>query len=205
MKYASALIIVCVLCTGTMGQKAPKVAALRPDGQPKVVRQDQQTIPDDYIIGPEDVLSIAVAHEPDLTNKVTVRPDGKIGVGLLNDVQASGLTPKQLQERITDGLKQFVTVPQVSVIVQEIRSPIVFATGAVSRPGVYQLGRPTSVMELLIRAGGLSEFAKADDIQVLRKEAGKTYRFRFNYKQFVDGSNYAQDIPLRSGDMVIVP
>jgi len=189
-----------------VGQKAPKVAALRPDGQPKVVvRQDQQTIPDDYIIGPEDVLSIAVSHEPDLTNKVTVRPDGKIGVTLLNDVQASGLTPKQLQERITEGLKQFVTVPQVSVIVQEIHSPIVFATGAVGKPGVYQLGRPTSVMELLVRAGGLSEFAKADDIQVLRKESGKIYRFRFNYKQFVDGSNYAQDIPLRSGDMVIVP
>jgi polysaccharide export outer membrane protein len=174
--------------------------------QPRDGRADVQTeSTEDFTIGPEDVLSITVWHEPDLTNRVTVRPDGKIGIPLLNDVQASGLTPKQLQEQITEGLKKFVSGPQVSVVVQEIHSQIVYITGAVARPGVYPLGRPLTVMEVLVRSGGLTEFAKSEEIQVLRKEGGKLRRLRFNYKQFAEGKNYQQDISLRSGDMIIVP
>ena len=198
------LLLICMFSGWAVSQSVPKKTFL--PGQPRDGRADVQTEPpEDFTIGPEDVLSITVWHEPDLTNRVTVRPDGKIGIPLLNDVQASGLTPKQLQEQITEGLKKFVSGPQVSVVVQEIHSQIVYVTGAVARPGVYPLGRPMTVMELLVRSGGLTEFAKAEEIQILRKEAGKLRRFRFNYKQFAEGKNYQQDTQLRSGDMIIVP
>jgi polysaccharide export outer membrane protein len=170
-----------------------------------VAGADAPSDADEFVVGPEDVLSIIVWHEPELTeNKVIVRPDGKIGLPLLNDVQAAGLTPKHLQENITEAFKTFVTDPQVSVLVQEIHSQVVFITGAVKSPGAYPIGGPTTVMELLVRAGGLVEFAKSDEIQIVRKEAGKPRRFVFNYKQFVEGKNYQQNLRLRSGDMVIV-
>jgi polysaccharide export outer membrane protein len=167
--------------------------------------EPQKELSRDFTIGPGDVLSITVWHEPDLTNKVTVRPDGKISMPLLNDLQASDLTPKELQQQITEALKNFVSGPQVSVIVQEIHSQTVYITGSVARPGAYPLGRPLTVMELLVLAGGLSESAKAEEIQILRREADKLHRFRFNYKQFVEGRNYQQNIFLRPSDMVIVP
>src|SRR5713226_8238813 len=167
---------------------------------------EESSDPEEFVIGPEDILSIFVWHEPDLTNKVTVRPDGKIGLPLLNDVQASGLTPKRLQENITESLKRFLTTgPQVSVVVQEIRSQVIYITGAVAKTGVYPLGGPTTVMEALVRAGGIAEFAKAEEIQILRKSGDKPRRFRFNYKTFSDGKDYQQNIQLRNGDMVIVP
>jgi polysaccharide export outer membrane protein len=161
---------------------------------------------EEFIIGPEDVLSVIVWHEPEFTNsRVIVRPDGKIGITLLNDVQASGLAPKQLQARLTEELKKYISNPQVSIIVQEIHSQVAYVTGAVNRPGVYALGGPTTVMEILVRAGGLGEFAKVDDIQILRKEGEKQRRFRFNYKLFSEGKDYQQNILIRSGDMIIVP
>jgi polysaccharide export outer membrane protein len=176
-----------------------------PAGVKSGAAADAPSDADEFIVGPEDVLSIIVWHEPELTeNKVIVRPDGKIGLPLLNDVQAAGLTPKHLQENITEAFKTFVTDPQVSVLVQEIHSQVVFITGAVKAPGAYPIGGPTTVMELLVRAGGLVEFAKSDEIQIVRKEAGKPRRFVFNYKQFVEGKNYQQNLRLRSGDMVIV-
>jgi polysaccharide biosynthesis/export protein len=161
--------------------------------------------PDEYVIGPEDVLSIVVWDEMEFTNKVIVRPDGKIGIPLLNDVHAGGLTPRQLQEALTKALERFVAGPRVSVIVEEIRSHVVYVTGAVARSGVIPLGGPMTIMELLIRAGGLSEFAKAEEIQILRKEGDKLRRYRFNYKTFIEGKDYQQNIRIRNGDMVIVP
>jgi polysaccharide biosynthesis/export protein len=160
---------------------------------------------DEFIIGTEDVLSVFVWHEPELTNKVVVRPDGKIGIPLLNDVQASGLTPKQLQENIAQGLKRFITGAQVTVVVQEIHSQVVYITGAVAKPGVYPLGGPLTVMEILVRAGGVADFAKTEEIQILRKTGDKPNRFRFNYKTYSEGKDYQQNIPMRNGDMVIVP
>lgn len=187
----SALFAICMLSAGGLSEDVKNLPP-KPDTE-------------EFIIGPEDVLSVFVWHEPELTNKVIVRPDGKIGIPLLNDVQASGLTPKQLQENITEGLKKFVTGPQVSVVVQEIRSQNVYVTGAITRPGAYTLGGPMTIMELLVRAGGIAEFAKAEEIQILRKDGDKPRRFRFNYKTFSDGKDYQQNIQLQNGDMVIVP
>ncbi len=206
-EIVQALLVISLLCSGAMAQKIASNNVRRSDGQPAIDKrlpEISQEDPADFVIGPEDVLSIMVWHEPDLTTKATVRPDGKIGLPLLNDVQASGRTPKQLQEEITVGLKKFMADPAVSVVVQEIHSQMVFITGAVAKPGAYPLGRPMTIMELLIRAGGLAEFAKSEDVQVLRKEANKLHRLRFNYKQFAEGKNYQQDIPLKSGAMVIV-
>jgi polysaccharide biosynthesis/export protein len=199
--------VFCVFSVCGMSQTPAKKNLVAGEGQPKDARlpDAQAEASPEFTIGPEDVLSITVWHEPDLTNRVTVRPDGKIGIPLLNDIQAGGLTPKQLQQDITEGLRKFVSGPQVSVIVQEIHSQIVYITGSIARPGAYPLGHPMTVMEFLVQAGGLSEFAKAEDIQVLRKESGKLRRFRFNYKQFAEGRNYQQDIFLRTGDMIIVP
>jgi polysaccharide biosynthesis/export protein len=206
-KTLSLVFVISIFCGRVVGQTIYK-NNLRSDGKVSVERPAdvQAEVPADFVIGPEDVLNVMVWHEVDLSiNRITVRPDGKIGLPLLNDVQASDLTPKQLQEHITEGLKAFVANPQVSVIVQEIHSQMVFITGAVGKAGVYPLGRPMTVMELLIRAGGPADFAKTEDIQILRKEAGKLRRYRFSYKQFAEGKNYQQDIPLRNGDMVIVP
>ena len=203
----SALFMICIFSSWTMSQNRPRNLVSNPDRQPKGKQspEAEPTVPKEFIIGPEDVLSIFVWHENELTNKVTVRPDGKIGIPLLNDVQASGLTPRQLQENITEGLKKFIAGPQVSVVVQEIRSQVVYITGAITRPGVYALGGPMTVMELLVRAGGIAEFAKSEDIQVLRKDADKPRRFRFNYKTYSEGKDYQQNIQLQNGDMVIVP
>jgi polysaccharide export outer membrane protein len=158
-----------------------------------------------YVIGPEDGLSILVWREPELSTKGPVRPDGKISVPLLNDIQASGLTPQELQELITTGLKKYINDPQVSVIVTEIRSLVVYVTGSVGKPGVYPLGGPMTVMELMVRAGGFGEFAKTDKVQILRKEGTKQVRLHFDYKSFAEGKDLDQNILLKSGDMVIVP
>lgn len=203
----SLMALICIFSAGALAQTGlganlVDAAAVTKSGAAADAPSESA---DEFVIGPEDVLSVAVWHEPELTdNKVIVRPDGKIGLPLLNDVQAAGLTPKHLQENITESFKTFLTDPQVSVLVQEIHSQVVFIIGAVKAPGAYAIGTPTTVMELLVRAGGLVEFAKSDEIQIVRKESGKSRRFIFNYKQFVEGKNYQQNIRLRSGDMVIV-
>lgn len=160
---------------------------------------------DDFIIGPEDVLQINVWHEPELTSKGSVRPDGKIGIPLLSDVQASGRTTKQLQQEIEQRLSRFLDEPQVSVIVAEIHSQLVHVIGSVGKPGMYPLARPMTIVEILARAGGLVDFAKAKDIRVVRQENGKSREFTFNYARFADGKDLQQNILLRSGDIVVVP
>jgi polysaccharide biosynthesis/export protein len=145
---------------------------------------------DDYVIGPEDVLSIVVF--------------GEISILLLDEVQASGLTPVQLKKTIAQGLKKFLADPQVFVIPLEIHSQYVYIMGAVAKPGVYTLSVPLRVSELLVRAGGLSEFAKGDQIVIVREKGTLKTRFPFNYKTFLQGKNFKQDIQLQSRDMVIV-
>jgi polysaccharide export outer membrane protein len=160
--------------------------------------------PEDFIVGPEDVLEIKVWHEAELTTRAVVRPDGKIGVTLLGDVQASGLTTAQLKDSITAKLSRFLEQPEVSVVVAEMRSQMVHLIGAVGRQGSYTLGGPLTVVELLARAGGLAEAAKAEEIAIVRtKSGGGVERILFNYKAFVEGKNL-QAIALKNGDVVVV-
>lgn len=160
----------------------------------------------DYVIGLEDVLSVFVWREPELSVKeVVVRPDGKITLPLINDISASGLTVNQLQEQITEKLKDFVASPSVTVVVVRIVSQRVSIVGEVGQPGVYALSSPMTVLELLARAGGLREYAKRKDIAVVRHEGNKTVRYKFNYKDVSAGKNLEQNITLKNGDIVIVP
>jgi polysaccharide export outer membrane protein len=161
--------------------------------------------PDDFVIGPEDVLEIKVWHEPDLTTKAVVRPDGKIGVTLLGDIQASGLTATQLKDEVTSKLDRYYEQPEVSVVVVEIHSQTVTLIGSVGRPGAYALGGPLTVVELLARAGGLLETAKPDQIAIIRKRGkGELERIPFNYKEFMEGKNLHSNLVLKSGDVIVV-
>jgi len=158
-----------------------------------------------YTIGAQDVLDINVWKEAELTRSVPVRPDGKISLPLLNDVQAAGLTPTQLSDELTKDLKKFITDPQVTVIVTQINSQRVYILGEMTRPGAYPLLPGMTVLQALSSAGGFTQFASLKKIYVLRSEGGKQEKFPFNYKEVVKGKNTEQNIVLKAGDQIVVP
>lgn len=163
-------------------------------------------LPEDYVIGLEDILSVNVWKEPELSVKeVVVRPDGKISVPLIGDIQASGLTPMQLQERITERMKEYVAAPSVTIVVLRVGSRSVSIVGQVAKPGIYYLGAPMTVLELLARAGGIGPDAEEKKIAIVRTEGGKTVSYRFNYKDVSKGKRLEQNIELKNGDTIIVP
>lgn len=160
----------------------------------------------DYIIGIEDVMAINVWKDPELSLKdVVVRPDGKISLPLVGDIIADGVSVKQLQDTITNRLKEYITAPVVTVTITRIFSKSVSIVGQVQKPGVYTIGSPMTVIELLARAGGPTIDAKTKKIKIFRKEGGKTITFLFNYNDMVSGKNLDQNIFLKSGDEVVVP
>jgi len=159
-----------------------------------------------FLIGPSDVLSVSVWKEPEISRTVPVRLDGKITLPLAGDVMASGLTTDQLQLAIKAKLAPYLTDPEVTVIVQEAKSKKVNIFGRVSKPGSYELTKPTTVLDGIAMAGGLGDFAKASKIYVLRSDAnGHTQRIKFNYKQVVKGKDSAQNIELQAHDTIVVP
>lgn len=158
-----------------------------------------------YLIGPEDVLNVSVWKEPQITQTVPVRPDGKISLPLLNDVQAAGLTPMQLSAVITKRLKKYLSDPQVTVIVTQINSQRYYIMGEVARAGTYPLLPNMTVLQALSGAGGFTPFAKLSDIYVLRLENGRQIKLPFNYKDVIKGQKADQNIMLEAGDTIIVP
>jgi polysaccharide export outer membrane protein len=158
-----------------------------------------------YVIGSQDVLEISVWKEPELTRAVPVRPDGKISMPLLNDVQAAGLTPLQLAVDITTGLKKFVTDPQVTVIVTAINSQRVYILGEVTRAGAYPLLPNMTVLQALSSGGGFTQFANVKKIYVLRVVNGKQEKYPFNYKDVIAGKASDQNIFVKAGDTIVVP
>ena len=152
-----------------------------------------------YAIGAQDMIDISVWKEPDLTRTVPVRPDGKISLPLLNDVQAAGLTPTQLADQITASLKKFVTDPQVTVIVTEINSQRVYILGEVARPGAYPLLPQMTFLQALSSAGGFTTFANPKKIYLLRQENGNQEKHSFNYKEVIAGKNYRPEYRPESG------
>lgn len=158
-----------------------------------------------YIIGANDVLDLNVWKEPDISRRVPVRPDGKISLPLLNDVTAAGLTPMQLQAAVTDGLKKFISDPQVTVIVVEVNSRRVFVLGEISHPGPLGMLPNMTVLQALSAAGGFSQFAKLNGIYVMRVRDGQQKTFPFNYKEVIRGKNPEQNIILEPGDTIVVP
>ena len=161
--------------------------------------------PTDYVIGADDVLSIVYWRDKDMTGEVTVRPDGKISLPLLNDVHAAGLTPTQLGDRLTEASRRYIEDPNVTVVVHQINSRKVFITGEVAKPGPYPLTEPTTVVQLISIAGGLRDYANSKKIVVVRTENGRPVTYPFNYKAVESGKNLRQNIELKPGDTVIVP
>jgi polysaccharide biosynthesis/export protein len=159
----------------------------------------------DYKIGPQDMLRIDVWKEPDISRIVPVRPDGKITLPLVNDIQASGLTPTQLAAKIAEGLKKYITSPQVTVGVTEINSRRIFVSGEVARPGAMPLLPNMTVLQALSSAGGFTQFAREKKIYILRMEEGKQVKHPFNYKEAISGKNMEQNIILEGGDIIVVP
>jgi polysaccharide biosynthesis/export protein len=156
-----------------------------------------------YRIGPQDVLRIDVWKEAEISRSVPVRPDGKISLPLLNDVQAQGHTAMELANVITEGLKKYITNPQVTVSVTEINSRRVYVTGEVARPGAYPLLPNMTALQALTSGGGFTQFANTKKIYILRTESGKQTKKPFNYKEVVNGKS--DDIPLQPGDTIVVP
>lgn len=162
---------------------------------------------DDYVIGAGDELYVSVWKEPDLTRTVPVRPDGKITLPLVGDVQASGLTPKSLEENLTKQLAAFVSAPSVTVTVQGVHSQKFNIVGEVQKPGAYELsGPPSTVLDAIAMAGGLKDFAKSKKIYILRvKNDGTQVRLPFNYKEVIKGEHMDQNVVLQARDTIVVP
>jgi len=159
--------------------------------------------PEVYAIGPEDVLNVYVWKEETLSRTVPVRVDGKISLPLVNEVQAAGLTPPQLQEIVAEKLKEFIDDPVVSVIVMESNSFKVFVSGEIKTPGVHRLRSETSLLQIIPMAGGFTEWANPKKVLVIRREDGREVRMIVNYRKMVDGKVPA--LILKPGDTIIVP
>jgi polysaccharide export outer membrane protein len=159
-----------------------------------------------FIIGNDDVLVVHVWKEPDVSRSLPVRSDGKISLPLVGEVQAAGRTPLQLEEEIAKRLEKYITDPQVTVIVQEIKSEKFNILGQVAKPGAYSLTRETTVLDAIAGAGGFRDFARQKAIYILRQKAdGGESRIPFNYKEVIKGKNPGQNIRLEPRDTVVVP
>jgi polysaccharide export outer membrane protein len=194
----------------TMGFQGVQIASLlgpagqktkNPPNPPSSKPPDQ-----DYIIGPSDVLAITVWKDAELTRTVPVRPDGKISLPLINELEVSGLTPAAVQQILTQRLKEYISDPQVAVIVQEVKSRTYSVLGKVAKPGAYELGKPTTVLEAIAAAGGFLDFAKQSKIYVIRPvSGGANQTLPFDYKKVIKGRNPEQNIELKNGDTIVVP
>jgi polysaccharide export outer membrane protein len=158
----------------------------------------------EYVIGPEDALHIAVWKEADLTASLPVRPDGKISLPLLDDVQAAGLTPKQLADSITEKLKKYLADPRVTVVVTQINSKRIYLVGEVMHVGATPMLPNMTVLQALSSAG-LNQFANTKRIYVLRTENGKQQKLPVNYRKLVKGEQIEQNYLLQPGDTIVVP
>jgi polysaccharide biosynthesis/export protein len=195
-----AMLSLLLLAVSVKAQEAQKDVA-----KSQTTPKGAATTDPNYIIGPQDVLEIDVWQETELTKTIPVRPDGKVSLPLVNDLQAAGLTPTQLGDELTKRLKKFVTDPQVTVIVTAINSQRVYILGEATRPGAYPLLPGMTVLQALSSAGGFTIFADVKKVYVLRKEGGKQEKLPFNYKEVIKGKNPDQNVELKAGDQIVVP
>ncbi len=159
----------------------------------------------DYVIGPGDVLGVVFWREPDISGDVVVRPDGKVTVPVIGELAAGGLRPDALQALLLIAAAKYIQEPNVAVVVRTINSRKVFVTGQVNAPGSHALLAPTTVLQALALCGGLTEYADAKNITILRAAGGGGQTFKFNYRDVSKGKNLAQNILLQPGDTVVVP
>lgn len=158
-----------------------------------------------YLVGANDVLNIFVWKEADLTQDVTVMADGRITFPMIGEVMAKGQTVIELKNAITEKLKNFISNPEVTVIVRESRSRMIYTIGQVSNPGPYQMRPDMTVLQALSTAGGFTEWADKKSIMIVRREKEKETMFRFNYQDFISGKDLKQNIVLEPNDTIVVP
>jgi polysaccharide export outer membrane protein len=179
-----------------------------PSAQKEAASQSHRASASDnaYVIGAEDVLAINVWKEPEISRSIPVRSDGKISLALIGELQAAGRTPLQLEQEITKRLQNYISEPEVTVIVQDSKSHRINILGMVARPGSYLLTGSTTVLDAIAMAGGFKDFAKQKSIYVLRTKAdGTQERIPFNYKEVIKGKNPEQNIRLLPRDTLVVP
>jgi polysaccharide biosynthesis/export protein len=186
---------------------APAVSAQQNSARPAAAGAATMAadLPPNYVIGPDDVLGIVFFGDEALTGDVVVRPDGKISVPLLHDVQAAGLTPEALRDSLMKAGARYLESPNATVVVRQINSRKVFITGRVQRSGPYVLTAPTTVLQLIALAGGITDWAEEDQIVVMRNVNGRQVRHKFNYKDVIAGKQIQQNIVLEPGDTIVVP
>lgn len=210
------LSVVTLLTLVAMGAFAQSDSASKPSAPPaatdkksvdKAADSSRSAHSDDsYVIGSNDVLTINVWKEPDISRSVPVRSDGKISLPLVGELQAGGQTPRQLEQEITKRLQSYISEPEVTVIVTDSKSQKINIMGMVSKPGAYLLTSSTTVLDAIAMAGGFKDFAKQKSIYVLRQAPdGTQKRIPFNYKEVIKGQNSDQNIRLQAGDTVVIP
>lgn len=198
------LIAMGLLAAGMLAQTADAGKGEQAKSDKPAATAPDPAAPSDYVIGADDVLRISVWKEPDLSEILPVRPDGKISMPLLNDIPAAGLTPLQLKDSITEKLKKFIADPRVTVVVTAMNSQRVFVSGEVLHSGPIQLLPHMTMLQALSQAG-FNQFANLKGIYLLRTENGKQERIPFNYKEVIKGNHPEQNITLKPGDTVVVP
>ncbi|MBI3475552.1 MAG: polysaccharide biosynthesis/export family protein [Acidobacteria bacterium] len=197
--------LVLMISAAVMAQ-SDAAAPTTPPAAVQAPDKDKGHSDDAYMIGANDVLTVNVWKEPDISRSVPVRSDGKISLPLAGELQASGQTPHQLEQEITKRLQSYISDPEVTVIVTESKSQKINILGMVSRPGTYLLSGSTTVLDAIAMTGGFKDFAKQKAIYILRSNPdGTQKRFPFNYKEVIKGKSLEQNIRLLPGDTVIVP
>ena len=205
MRTFAILALATLLPAAALAQDVVQPTTVPPAGPVAPAAAASTAVPPDYLIGADDVLSIVFWEAQNHGGEVLVRPDGKITLPLINDIQAAGLTPEQLRQQIVAASAKYLRDPNVSVIVKATNSRRVYVTGRVNKPGTYVITTPVTVLQMLALAGGVAEFAKKDKIVVMRTEADRTVSHKFHYSDVIKGEKLEQNILLKPGDTVIVP
>ena len=211
-RFISGTVLLLLFSVGTwaqdnanakQGEKSAAASASQ-SKEPSSSKEPVSVAGPDYVIGADDNLHISVWKEPELTNTLPVRPDGKISMPLLDDVQAAGLTPMQLASSLTEKLKKYLADPRVTVVVTQMNSQRVYVLGEVIHTGAMALLPDMTVLQALATAG-FTQFANTKGIYILRTANGKQQKLPFNYRQVVKGDDVAQNISLKPGDTIVVP
>jgi polysaccharide export outer membrane protein len=199
---AHVALLILVYAAAASGSSGPQAAQSATSAAPGA---DGVAVPPAYVIGAEDVLGVLVWREPEMSGDVTVRPDGIITLPLIGELVAAGLQPGALRDQIQSAAARYLTDAKVMVVVRQVHSRKVFITGEVATPGAYPLAGPRNVMQLIALAGGLTEFADANNITIMRTENGRQRSFKFHYKDVARGKALAENLLLQPGDTVVVP
>lgn len=203
-KYLIAIVLgAALLMNGACATEQKRI----PQSESKTAEMPEATISasGEYILGAEDVIEVLVWRNEALSRTVSIRPDGKISLPIIGDLQAAGLTATELRDSIKEHLQEYKETPEVSVIIREVNSLAVFIMGEVARPGKLQLRSETTLLQALSLSGGFTQYADPNNILLLRRERGGETRIRVRYKDIISGKNPDGNLLLRRGDTILVP